>query len=72
MIYRCLLLLVNSMYIQVVMDWHLVLGVSILVGVIMFIIILGVAVPPLRPLPQLVPDTERPIGRTVRINYFIQ
>lgn len=53
---------------QVVKDWQLVLVVTILLGIMIVMAILGVAVPQLRADPQLLPDQERPTGVTVRMS----
>ena len=50
---------------QAIKDWHLFLGTSIIIGVLVVIIAIGYAVPILRSSPSLIEDIERPFGRTV-------
>ncbi len=59
------------MYSQAVKDWHLVLAVLVLLSVILVMVLLSIAVPPLRPDLVLIPDVERPRGRTVSHNHAV-
>lgn len=52
---------------QAVKDWHLAVAVGIFVGVITIMVILSAAVPSLRPDLELLPDEEKPNGKTVNI-----
>ena len=55
-----------SLIFQAFKDWHLVLGTSILVGIVTLMVIVSFAVPIFRGSPDPVPDIERPEGMTVR------
>ena len=52
-------------------DWHLVLAVFIMVGVIVVMATLGAAIPKLRPDLEKRVDKERPIGKDASSNYVI-
>ncbi len=52
---------------QTVRDWHLIIVTLLVTGFGTLLVTLQVAIPQLRPTPQLIPDDEHGIERDVRL-----
>ena len=52
---------------KVLKDWHLLVGIVVVVSVVVVLLLIGLLVPQLRPSPKTIPDAERGDGVDVRM-----